>query len=244
MAEEKRYADSPVWKELSGRRILLMGVKSSLKQSFLPNLSHMGTQMGWEFQVQEDPKEIRKGDLIFIFGLVREKRYASWKELRSLLETLRLLEGSEFEAAALITGTEVYGRLYGKERTIREDEMGYVSHLLEEDTGSFCMRMAENLAGRLAREKNLPVKILRTARTWEDTVSDTVLAEGVAGDFGSHIQQLIQGAVLALLWGKPGQAYNLPWEETSFEENSQNRSPLSPIPLKPDTEKLEQLRKE
>ena len=156
----------------------------------------------------------------------------------------RCLEGKEFEAAALVTGTEVYGKLYGKERAIREEEMGYVSHLLKEDTAPFCMRTAENLAGRLAREKGLPIKILRTVRNWEDTVSDTVVAEGVAGAFGSPIQRLIQGAVTALLLGKAGEAYNLPWEEISFEEEPESRSPLSPVIVKPDTRKLERLGKD
>ncbi len=244
MEAGKKYADSPVWKQLSGRRILLMGVKSPLKQSFLQNLSHMGTQMGGEFQVVEDPAEIREGDLIFLFGLTRESGFEAWKEIQSLWQVFRFLEGKEFEAAALVTGTEVYGKLYGKERAIREEEMGYVSHLLKEDTAPFCMRTAENLAGRLAREKGLPIKILRTVRNWEDTVSDTVVAEGVAGAFGSPIQRLIQGAVTALLLGKAGEAYNLPWEEISFEEEPESRSPLSPVIVKPDTRKLERLGKD
>ena len=82
----------------------------------------------------EDPAEIREGDLIFLFGLTRESGFEAWKEIQSLWQVFRFLEGKEFEAAALVTGTEVYGKLYGKERAIREEEMGYVSHLLKEDT--------------------------------------------------------------------------------------------------------------
>ena len=231
MAAENRRQE-PAEREFTGRRILLLRAQTPQRRVFAQSLSRLADRMGGRLQAAEETEKIRGDDLVFLFGMIRESGRLAYRELQSVLDGLKRLEQEPPKAAALLTGTEVYGKRYGTPRAVREEEMGYVSHLLSEDTGAFCMRTAEHMAARFAKEKGLPVKILRVFS----------FPETPGGEDG--MERLAEQAVWGLLYGTDGEAYNLPWEPGAKKEETGERSALSPVPIRPDFGKWEQLREE
>ena len=190
-------------------------------------------QTEWEGRLQaaEETEKICGEDLVFLFGMIRESGRLAYRELQSVLDGLKRLEQEPPKAAALLTGTEVYGKRYGTPRAVREEEMGYVSHLLSEDTGAFCMRTAEHMAARFAKEKGLPVKILRVFSFPETPEAKTGWSAWQSRRFGGFCTE--QTGRPTIFPGSPVQKRKRRRAKRAF-----------PVPIRPDFGKWEQLREE
>lgn len=152
-----------------------------------------------------------------------EQTKASWDGMLSLAEELEAMRQAEPEAVLLVTGSAVYGKSFGKAHPLREEELGYVCHASRQDGTAQCMRMAEHLACRLARE-GLPVKVARMDKL----------------PSGEGLDEFLDTVMTVLLDGGVGEVYNIPAPE---EARDGFHSPLRPMAIRMEGGKAERLKR-
>lgn len=224
-ADGKRLAPQKVWARLEGKRLFCLGADTKRKQCFLKNLAN--------FYVSQNLEEVKSGDFVFLFGDFETSDAEYFLVWLQILERLARIRP---EAVLLITDSRIYGKRFGGQRALAEEELGYVSHTSERDGCLQDMRAAEYFACRMARENGLAIRIARM---------DGPLT-------GDALEVQLAGAVSVLLDGAGAETYNLPgggtlggglqkMEDGKAQESRKRSegSPLSPVPVILNTEKFE-----
>ena len=222
MAQEakRRIApDESIWEQLTGKTVVLAGNENSQKACFRQNLAHLAGRLGGRFSLSDDLSAAGSEDLVFLFGMPQ----AGACRMEALLEALAEISVRRLSCTALVTATKVYGKQFGASHAFTEQELGYACHTSAADMALSEMRLAENLAHRLAAEEGLPIKIVR-------------MEESPGGDCA---EAMLEAAVKVLLYGVPGEAYNLPGSHENAETDAASR--LSPLPVRTDTRKVQSL---
>lgn len=263
------------WKQLdsriSGSRILVPGQPNEVRQKVLYGLRCINESMEAGFEVTEKAERMQPEDYVILFpGFEGSGSAASRLEngLKSredmlhgflcLTEQLEQIRTTKPRAVLLMSDTCVYGKVFGMPHALKEEETGYVCHTDSRDMGVQCMRMAEHLCARLAREEGIPVKIARVDRRVLMEIEDS-------RNDGKELQtgripggELLEAMLRVLLDGVPGEAYNLPGsgecrlpesredegmnqKETSGIPDEEGHSALSPIRIVPDCGKAGRL---
>lgn len=220
LKQEKHLDTSEIlWENLSGRKIILAGISNRQKESFWQSLTYKSSQMGEAFEISDDLEHAGENDYVFLFSGMEHS-----SELNILLEQLKVLAQKKIASAVLMSDSRVYGKLFGTEHELAEHELGYVCHTSAKEQAAAGMRMAENLAYRLA-EEGFPIRIVRmdAAHSGESLTGDALTA-------------VLESAVKVLLWGTPGDVYNLP---AQMKGEAAEHSPLSPMRVVTDASKLE-----
>lgn len=231
---------SEIWNDLQGKRIVLAGVRSGEYELFLENLARIAARPEPLFCVQEGVETVQEGDLVILFA--GPQAGGEWIQELNVLEQLASLAKARTGAVLLVSTSAVYGKSFGCPHLLRENDIGYVGHAERGDLAAQCLRTAEHFAYRFAQENNVPVKIARMGM--QDGGAASAGISGAPGSVRTDI--LMEAAVKVLLYGAPGEAYNLP-DGVGCEAQEvrgaggQTHSPLQPIPVRMDTEKLETL---
>lgn len=209
---------------LTGKRIVLAGLKNRQREIFAQNLAHLCSQNAVALEITENVDEIREGDYVILFGQMAEENTgtAYMGQLSEMLSQMSALAGKKTGSTVLVSDCLVYGKLFGKTDRCREDELGYLSHTKQEELAVYYMRLLEHLACRLAREEGFPVKIVRQDGPMEEQDPAAVL----------------HAVFTVLLSGENGAIYNLPSRNQIQKEET---SPLTPAGIIPDTAKIEKL---
>lgn len=263
LAEKMSVEDGEKSSSVSdGRTKLVLGGCSGRKrQEFTDNLTHLVRQHQVDITVADGPEQAKDGDYVLLFCGDSETA-ASWEQKKDdadrkdpenkkqsfdypqmlfLAGQMEHLVKIHPQAAVLVSDYCVYGRSFGGTEKKKENELGYVCHTSAGEVSAQCMRTAEHLACRLARENGLNLKVARTENN-------------SSGDAG---KQMIAAVLQVLLEGKSGEIYNLPdtdIQNKAFPEISdeickeagvltwkEKRSPLSAMKIVPDTAKYEGL---
>lgn len=217
---------------LDGKRIVLGGLECSLRQNFLQDLKYLAGYGSVQFQVLERLEEAEPGDYILLFNQIEPGGSGSFRSLDELMRELERLKERKPKSVVLVTDQAIYGKIFGKTRLCREQDMGYICHTAPDGMSLQYMRTVEHLACRIAREEGLAVKAVRAGR----------------GQSGEALVQMILAALCVLVWGTDGEVYNLPVsdgadlpaageESTDAPEWTEDRSPLSPMQIKMDCSK-------
>ena len=141
-----------------------------------------------------------------------------------LMEQLQLLAARNPEAVLLITDCQVYGKQFGTEHSLKESELGFISHTAAAEISLQYMRMAEHLVCRLAEEEKMHVRVAR-----QNLRTET-----------ENLEQVMEAVLRVLLYGEDGEIYNLPQSGKPWEYGEEDdRSPLAPIKIVPDTGKTD-----
>lgn len=243
---EKRLADrEAVWERLDGKRIVVAGAAGEEQEKMLRNLAEIGSRREKGFAVEPGLEKAGPGDYVLLFanrgaaaksiapkaGAASwaqasgswEQTRADWDGMLSLAKEMEALRQAEPEAVLLITGSEVYGKSFGKAHPLREEELGYVCHAGRQDGAAQCMRTAEHFACRLAKE-GLPVKAAR--------MDSLPSGEELAGFLDTVMTVLLDGGI--------GEIYNIPAPE---EARDGFHSPLRPMAIRMEGGKAERLKR-
>lgn len=215
-----------VWSELNGKRIVLAGLDNSQRQIYAQNLAHISSQKSVNLLISERFEEVTEKDLVLLFADMkfdRESVTGKEKDLKLLMEQLQVLAMKRPSAVLLVSDCQVYGKQFGPERSLKEEALGYISHTSREEVPLQYMRMAEHLACGLAREEQLHIRVARQSLRTET----------------ENLEQVMEAVIQVLLYGVDGEIYNLPPSGTaSVSGEEDDRSPLSPIEIVPDIEKI------
>lgn len=228
MEREKHLDPSEIlWDKLSGKRVILAGISNHQKESFWQSLRYKSSRMGEAFEVSDDLAEAGENDYVFLFAGMGQG-----SELSGLLEELKILAQKKVASAVLVSDNRVYGKVFGAEHKLSEHELGYACHTSAEDQVITAMRMAEHLAWRMAGE-GAPVRIVRA----DDGpgCDDAKSVSGGQAESGALVT-VLEAAVEVLLYGTPGEVYNLPMQAKG---QTRVHSPLSPMYVVTDAAKLE-----
>lgn len=215
--------EKKIWKELAGKRIIMAGLDGEQKNMFAENLAHICSQNGVELTVSRQFEERKPEDLVLLFGQMSSIQetdvQGGFRCLERLMEQLKELTKQPSSSAVLVSDCGVYGKQYGTAKKQKENELGYISHTKKEEQHLHYLRMAEHLACRLAKEENLPIKVVRQDKTVE----------------AKDLERMLESALTVLLYGENGEIYNL---LTGEGEEQEMHSPLSPMRIVTDTEKI------
>ncbi len=193
---------------LAGKRILLFGLEKGSAGNFLQELTEAAEQPGHTFTVLQEAEEITPEDYVILFA----------DETGSPGAALELAASGRPAGALFMSGSCVYGTCFGTRKPREEHELGYACHTAAADRRASGLRIAENLVHRLAVEEGVHIAVAR-------------MPEHPDG------MRTVEAAMQVLLYGKPGEAYNLPGKCAAQEEHS----PLSPIQIVTDTKKVQAL---
>lgn len=261
------YEKKEVWKELQ-RICGLSGIRFEIKEQYDMMRTGDCVLLFPEFGIQgntvdEVKTEVKRdGGSVAGIGVQAERAGRSgndlWHSFLRLTEQLEQIRTTKPRAVLLMSDTCVYGKVFGMPHALKEEETGYVCHTDSGDMGVQCMRMAEHLCARLAREEGIPVKIARVDRRTLMEIEDS-------RNDGKELQtgripggELLEAMLRVLLDGVPGEAYNLPGsgecrlpesredegmnqKETSGIPDEEGHSALSPIRIVPDCGKAGRL---
>lgn len=250
-----------IWDRLCGAEIVCAGPDSEVKRAVAETLARAArAQSGAELRFAE---KMRQESLVLIFG--GYAREDGWENFLELTETLEQARRTGPRRALFISDDMVYGKVFGEQRPLKEDEIGYLSHTAADCAAAQCMRTAEHLCFRLAREEGLSLSIVRADwgsllrflrpeeekdAAWAGYRPETADRHpGSIADGGQCSEKAAGGGYLLrtmaelLLDGAPGEVYNLPGlpEELLQEREARvrERSLLSPVIVAPDTGKAE-----
>lgn len=219
---EQKTLRKTVWEHFADDRLVLAGIKGDVYLQFLENLKNLSEQPGMSFAVEEGLEQVKAGDFVFLFSKISDASDC-WGQEIELLEAFSVLQKRRPAAVLLVSGSEIYGKQYGQERALREDEIGYICHTRREEIPAQCMRTSEHFACRFAKEEGLPVKVARLGAWPADSAS---------------VAELLDTAARVLLFGTPGEAYNL---TDAGEGDNDRHSPLQAIPVRMNTAKAKEL---
>lgn len=166
-----------------------------------------------------------------------------WHNFLHFTEQMERIRIIKPRGVLLLSDTSVYGKVFGMPHALKEEETGYVCHTDSKDMNVQCMRMAEHLCGRLAREEGVLVKIARMDRNVLPEIKNRQ-DDGEKGLTGAGMEEVLAGAILrVLLDGVPGEVYNLPVSPDAIPEipDEEGHSALSPVRIVPDCGKAGRL---
>ena len=167
-----------IWDRLRGGRVLVLGQESEAKDRFSGRLKEICEKKDKLLQISERPDDMCSDDYVIVSGVSD-----GWNGFFLLTGYLRQIGEVKPKAVLLLSDVSVYGKLYGEERPVKEDELGYVCHTDPDDQGAQRLRVAEHLCSRMAREDGIAVKIARLPGGWNDMeMILRVLLDGVSGE--------------------------------------------------------------
>ena len=223
-------------------KLVLLGPDSTVKQMIRDALDR-SAEVGTILCVQPDA-EAEKGksaaglaqeDCVLLFGRYgTDTQTADMQWIQELTEAIVQIQRTRPRAVLFLSDTMVYGKQFGAQRLLREDEIGYVCHTSKDGTTAQWMRTAEHLCGRLAREEGLSIRIARA--DWEH-IPVMLQSEGETETILDTILDLLRNGIA-------GEAYNISGLTRNTlarknEECAKTRSPLAPIEVFLDTGKAE-----
>lgn len=229
-------------------RIVLLGPDSSVKrmiQSALEQSSAAGTVAcvqqtdgsgkSGDGSCARQTAELTREDYALLFGCYaadQDSQNARWFE--ELTEAIIRIQNVRPRSVLFISDRMVYGKVFGEQHLLREDEIGYVCHTSADDTTAQWMRTAEHFCARLAREEALPVKIVRA--DWEH-IPVMLQKEGESTTILNTILGILKDGIA-------GEAYNISGLTADIlarknAECAKTRSPLAPVTVLPDIRKAE-----
>lgn len=216
-------------------KIWLLGPESQRKRTWTEQLRRLSAQTGREFVSIRQPGEIpsreMEGCRALLFGDSGSCDGAElWQSFEKFSEILLQLAGNRPGRLLFVSDILVYGKLFGRQRLVKEDEIGYAGHTAERDMAAQCLRTEENLCFRLAREEGLNIKIVRADQS-------VMSAEAPQ-------EKLLETLLGILEDGVPGEVFNLSAKtlEERRQKNEQcarGHSALAPVTVIPDTRKAE-----
>lgn len=219
MTQERRIDRTPeLWAGLAGRTIIVAGPDEDSRQEFAQNLAHLAGLQKTELHIGDRPETATGEAFVILFAgmpqadLTGEQQAgaesaaadgsgASHPEqgnpavLSEVLDSLERLSNAGFAAAVVVTNYRVFGKSFGRERALCEEELGYVCHTSAAEQPKFGMRLAEQLACRMAREDGVNIKVARIP---------------CAAQSGDSRKRLIEAVLYVLLHGEAGEIYSLP----------------------------------
>ncbi len=230
--------DQDILARLQGRRILVLGRESEIKECLIQELREMSRRTDSHFEVLGQG-DVAPEDYVILMGTaggvqektrergtqqyswIREKKgqgeyLRSWTEFRALADILLCIQKTGPAAAVFVSDSSVYGKLFGDPHLIREEEIGYLCHTDEDFQDGQTLRTLEHLCGRLAREHGVNIRIARLQNPLRN-----------GEDSRSTVSDMAELLVRAMLLGAAGEPYNIPglWQVSGEQADI---SPLSP----------------
>lgn len=221
--EKKKRIQQLLTEQLSGKRLILGGCSGMLRDQFVQTLVQLLEQSGADIELHNNIKKAQPEDYVLLFGETTEKAEYSCEELLALGEELQQLAQLRPAGAVFLSDYAVYGACFGAHTVRKEEELGYLSHTSAKDGSAQKLRTAEHFVCRLAREEGVRINTVRACSPADE----------------ENAQELVGATLLVMLEGKAGEIYNLPVKGTAEESEPKLHSPLSPMQVVPDTEKLE-----
>jgi len=234
MTQERRIDRTPeLWAGLAGRTIIVAGPDEDDRQEFAQNLAHLAGLQNTELHIGDRPETATGEDFVILFAgmpqadLTGEQQAGAESAaadgsgashpgkgnpavLSEVLDSLERLSNTGFAAAVVVTDYRVFGKIFGRERALREEELGYVCHTSAAEQPQFGMRLAEQLACRMAREDSVNIKVARIP---------------CAAQSGDSRKRMIEAVLYVLLHGEAGEIYSLPdMQGSPVLENQDDRS--------------------
>ena len=225
-------------------KLILLGPDAPVKQMLKGAL----TRLAEGENVADTADDLTREDCVLLFG-----RYAGFEEqprssvrdgmgdqrpdtgwIEELTDAIRQIQRVRTREVLFVSDMMVYGKVFGEQRLLCENEIGYVCHTAADGTTAQWMRTAEHLCARLAREEGLSVKIVRA--DWEH-IPAVLQEKGEPGAILSSLFDILKN-------GTAGEAYNLSGlSRDTLERKSAEcagaRSPLAPVAVLPDIGKAE-----
>lgn len=231
---------------LAGSRILVIDPGDGIGQAVLGELRRMSRLTEPGFEVTGRAESMRQQDYVLLFpefGV--QGSTAAWHNFLHFTEQMERIRIIKPRGVLLLSDTSVYGKVFGMLHALKEEETGYVCHTDSKDMNVQCMRMAEHLCGRLAREEGVLVKIARMDQRVLPEIKNRQ-GDGEKGLTGTGTEEVLAGAILrVLLDGVPGEVYNLPVSPDAIPEipdpDEEGHSALSPVRIVPDCGKAGRL---
>lgn len=227
--EEKKIRD-----RLNGKTICLCGSDDGLKELLKRSLNDISSQNELHMQVLTK-RDSEKGNLILMTGKIQGTGSECLKQLDAYMEEMEQIRKDEPESVVYISDSCVYGKSFGPQVSRREEELGYVCHTSMAEMNSQCMRMAEHMVCRMAKEDGMPVKVIRLNQQADENDMDKrmpyilgVLMNGISGEIYNVAAADLQEASKQ----NAAETGDSPfvWKE--------NRSPLTAMEIRLNTEKV------
>ena len=178
-----------------------------------------------------DGQELQSGAYVMAVGEIQGTGSVCLKQMDELLKEMERIQKSDPAAVVYISDSRVYGKSFGPQVSRKEEELGYVCHTSMEEMDRQCMRMAEHLVCRMAKEEALPVKVVRL-----DIQPDA-----------KELNEMMPYILGVLKDGSPGEVYNVAKPADGYTEEGkdcgplswkENRSPLTAMEIRMNTEKV------
>lgn len=214
---------------------ILLGPDSPVKQTLQNALARAGIGEVRSYACAAREHAPAPEDSVLLFGCYDAKGNNADQEWpKALTGAIAQVQKARPRRALLISDLMVYGKVFGRQRLLGEEEIGYICHTSADDAAAQWMRTAEHLCSRLAREESLAVKIVRA--DWAHILGLLQTEDGPGTILASILDILENGAA--------GEAYNLSGltREGLARENAERartRSPLAPVTVIPDIRKAE-----
>ena len=234
--KQNRKLSSAICSRLRGKKICLCSSNDKMQELMKQSLNDINSQNQLELQILT-MREIQDGgsvNLAVVTAHIQGNGSECLKQLDEQLEELIKIRESRPESLVYVSDSCVYGKSFGPLVSCREEEMGYVCHTSLEEMNRQCMRMAEHMVCRMAKEENMPVKVIRINRNAD----------------AEEMRMMMPYILGILLNGSSGEIYNVSADlqeqeirETAEDENSplvwkENRSPLTAMEIRLNTEKV------
>lgn len=235
-----RALSPAVCSRLKGKKICLCGLDAWTKELIRHSLEYVNNQNKLEMQISKR-EELQSGfdaDLAIVIGEMEKSGSECLEQLDELMTEMEKIQKVGPEAVVYISDSRAYGKSFGPQTDRKEDELGYVCHTSKDEIDHQCMRMAEHLVCRMAKEEQVPVKVVRL--------------EHKPG--ARELYTMMPYILGVLLNGIPGEVYNVTeavdlQEQDNMETGkdtaesqplawNENRSPLTAMEIRMNTEKV------
>lgn len=249
---------------LLGQKLVIAGNEGPWRRRLWQETARLGKSREWGFTVAEGLEQAAPGDFVVLLAAPEDM-----ERLDLLLGQLRKLTDIKPGAAVLVSDDRVYGKKFGPAHPLKEHELGYVCHTDPADGAAFYMRLAEHFASRLAAEDGVKIRIVRLAgaagggpEAGAKTEKGSSGADTHAVDSGQEktdtyqksdtdeegygLEAAAEGILRVLTLGTSGEVYNLPGDlsgdSSTDGDGLAGTSPLSPNPVRLNTEKYQCLK--
>ena len=234
MEKQSRKLSSAVCSRLKGKTIYLCGSDERMKELMKHSLDEINVQNELMMQILTEKEVVpEKGNLILMTGVIQGTGSESLNQLDAQMAEMEMIMKSEPEAVVYISDSRVYGKSFGPQVSRKEEELGYVCHTALADMELQCMRMAEHLVCRMAKEEQMMIKTVRLDRKAEE----------------KEMHELVPYILGVLLNGMSGEIYNVAAADLDDQKNAaeaesgplewkENRSPLTAMEIRLNTEKV------
>ena len=136
------------------------------------------------------------------------------------------------QSTLIVSSLKVYGAIYGKQSSIREDDCGYIDFTSYKNCYAMGKRAAETLAASYYNEYGLSVKIARPSyiygassldddRVWAQFIANVVRGEdillksnGAAKRSFCYVSDTVTALLFILVSGKDATPYNIAYEKS------------------------------